>query len=225
MKESISKCVQPYTMTSSVRVEALIDAVRYVVTEEIAGTLVECGVWQGGSIMAMALTLLELGTTREIFLYDTFRGMTAPTSVDISVRGTVAADRYRAMVRADKSSSWCYADRDTVLQNVVSTGYPPHLIHLVQGPVEVTLPSNAPERIALLRLDTDWHDSTRHELVHLFPRVSQFGVLICDDYGHWFGARKAVDEYFGKGISDLESISKSARILIKRSHPWIHLRA
>jgi O-methyltransferase len=68
-------------------------------------------------------------------------------------------------------------------------------VRLVKGKVEDTVPKNAPEKIALLRLDTDWYESTRRELVHLFPRLVPGGVLIIDDYGHWQGARKAVDEY------------------------------
>ncbi|HYM86681.1 MAG TPA: TylF/MycF/NovP-related O-methyltransferase, partial [Pseudoxanthomonas sp.] len=55
-----------------------------------------------------------------------------------------------------------------------------------------------PECIALLRLDTDWYESTRHEMIHLFPRLCVGGVLILDDYGHWLGARRAVDEYLGE---------------------------
>ena len=69
-------------------------------------------------------------------------------------------------------------------------------MHFVQGMVEETIPAGAPEKIALLRLDTDWYESTHHEMVHLFPRISDGGVLIIDDYGHWAGARRAVDEYF-----------------------------
>jgi O-methyltransferase len=57
------------------------------------------------------------------------------------------------------------------------------------------LPEFAPECISLLRLDTDWYESTRHELIHLFSRISKGGVIIIDDYGHWKGAREAVDEY------------------------------
>ena len=47
-----------------------------------------------------------------------------------------------------------------------------------------------------MRLDTDWYESTKHELTHLFPLLSSGGVIIIDDYGHWQGAKKAVDEYF-----------------------------
>jgi hypothetical protein len=85
-----------------------------------------------------------------------------------------------------------------VKQAVYSTGYNRDKFHFVQGMVEDTLPEKAPEQIALLRLDTDWYESTRHELIHLFPRLSRGGVLIIDDYGDWEGARKAVDEYIAQ---------------------------
>jgi hypothetical protein len=74
--------------------------------------------------------------------------------------------------------------------------------------VEDTIPSHAPEQIAVLRLDTDWYESTKHELFHLFPRLSKNGILIVDDYGCWAGSRKAVDEYF----ADFESRPLLARI-------------
>ena len=61
--------------------------------------------------------------------------------------------------------------------------------------MEDTIPKKAPQMISLLRLDTDWYESTRHELIHLFPRIAPFGVIIIDDYGHWQGVREAVDEY------------------------------
>ena len=77
-----------------------------------------------------------------------------------------------------------------------STGYDEGMVHLVKGRVEETIPQHAPDSIALLRLDTDWYESTKHELERLFPRLSKHGILIIDDYGHWQGARRAVDEYF-----------------------------
>jgi O-methyltransferase len=76
-----------------------------------------------------------------------------------------------------------------------STGYDMGRIHFVKGKVEDTIPNGAPSRIAILRLDTDWYESTRHELENLYPRLSPRGVLIIDDYGHWAGCRQAVDEY------------------------------
>jgi len=85
--------VRPYTMTSDQRVAALCDAVRYVVSNRIPGDIVECGVWKGGSMMAVARTLLELGErTRDLHLFDTFDGMTAPTGEDVALTGESAAD-------------------------------------------------------------------------------------------------------------------------------------
>ncbi|MGQ0577424.1 MAG: TylF/MycF/NovP-related O-methyltransferase [Betaproteobacteria bacterium] len=189
--------VRPYTMTSDQRVAALCDAVRYVVSNRVPGDIVECGVWKGGSMMAVARTLLELGErTRDLRLFDTFEGMTAPTGQDVALTGESAADLMAASTdREDADSVWCRAPLDVVRQAMASVGYDGSKIHYIKGRVEDTIPDSAPGRIALLRLDTDWYESTRHEMIHLFPRLSVGGVLILDDYGHWLGARRAVDEY------------------------------
>lgn len=182
------RAVAPYTMTSTERIHALIRAVTYVVTCGIPGDLVECGVWKGGSVMAMALTLLRLqDNTRNLYLYDTFAGMTAPEDRDVDYEGMSAerlgeAGRYVAV-------------QEQVEAVVLSTGYDRSRIHFVPGRVEDTIPAQAPGVISLLRLDTDWYASTRHELAYLFPRLAPGGVLIVDDYGHWQGARQALDEY------------------------------
>ena len=189
--------VRPYTMTSDERVAALCDAVRYVVTNRVPGAIVECGVWKGGSMMAVARTLLELGErTRDLHLFDTFEGMTAPTGEDIALTGESAAELIASSTdREDAESVWCRAPLDVVQQVMRSVGYDGTKIHYIKGRVEETIPASAPERIALLRLDTDWYESTRHEMIHLFPRLCIGGVLVLDDYGHWLGARRAVDEY------------------------------
>jgi O-methyltransferase len=88
------------------------------------------------------------------------------------------------------------ASLDEVRKALALIEYPAERLHFVQGLVEETIPGEAPEQIAILRLDTDWEASTRHELEHLWPRLSPGGVLIIDDYGHWARARKAVDDYF-----------------------------
>jgi hypothetical protein len=183
--------VRPYTLTSSERMVSLTRAVAYVVDHSIPGDLVECGVWKGGSVMLMARALLRRAEhRRDIHLFDTFEGMTEPTSHDVSYNGEVASRTY---VRVNERL--IAIGLDEVKKNVLSVGYDPERIHFIKGKVEETIPRYAPGRIALLRLDTDWYESTKHELVHLFPRVSPGGVVIVDDYGHWSGARRAVDEY------------------------------
>jgi O-methyltransferase len=191
VESRIIKLAQPFTLTSPERLLGLIDAVRYVCRSGIAGDIVECGVWRGGSIMAAAATLLAEGdSSRDLWLFDTFEGMTAPTAQDRDHRGNGAQGFY------DRIPRWLAAAMDDVRKHVESTGYPAERLHFVAGPVEQTVPHPPLGRIAILRLDTDWYESTRHELVHLFPLLVEGGVLILDDVGHWQGARQAVEEYF-----------------------------
>jgi hypothetical protein len=209
--------VKPFTMTSPERVIALCDAVAYVAKNRIEGAVVECGVWRGGSSMAAALMLAELGERdRDFYLFDTFEGMSEPSEHDRRARDAAPASTLLATSdRADKI--WCVASLDDVSANLESAGCDMARMHLVQGKVEDTVPAGAPAEIALLRLDTDWYESTRHELEHLFPRLAVGGVLIIDDYGAWEGARRAVDEYIdatGAAIL-LNRIDETGRIGIK----------
>ena len=184
------------TMTSIERMHALWTATRYVAANGIPGALVECGVWRGGSVMLMAATLLRCGdTAREIWLYDTFDGMTEPGGDDVqAMSGRAAAEILRERARTPDDPFWGISPREVVEHNLRRTGYPFERFRFVEGDVAVTIPASAPAGIALLRLDTDWYASTRHELAHLYPRLHSGGVLIVDDYGYWRGARKATDE-------------------------------
>lgn len=195
---AIIASVQPYTMTGPPRLYALIQAVQYVVANRIPGDIVECGVWKGGSMMAVAQTLLQTNSTeRHLHLFDTFEGMTPPKEIDASRHGVKAAGKFKER-QTGGGSDWCYAPLEAVQQALYSTGYDPAKLHFIKGRVEDTIPTHAPPAISILRLDTDWYESTRHELVHLFPRLAQHGVLIIDDYDYWDGSRKATDEYLSQ---------------------------
>ncbi len=162
--------VNDYTETSLERVSALCNAVKYVVAHNIPGDIVECGVWKGGSMMAVARTLLTLNVCdRNLYLFDTFEGMTRPTGKDISYGGERAIESWAAQRREDESSSWCHCSLEDVKQAMYGVGYDNARIFFVKGKVEATIPARAPDKISLLRLDTDWYESTKHELVHLFP--------------------------------------------------------
>jgi hypothetical protein len=188
------RAVEPYTLTSHERVVALRDAVRYVSEAGIEGAIVECGVWRGGSMLVVASTLVAAGDlTRDLYLYDTFTQMPPPGDEDVDLLGTKAADVYDDALAFE---GFANLPVDAVRKLMESTGYPPERMHFVKGMVEDTIPAEVPDRIALARLDTDWYSSTVHEMEHLFPRVSEGGVLIVDDYGHFMGAKQAVDEYF-----------------------------
>jgi O-methyltransferase len=213
------RAVRGYTLTSYARIAVLADAVRYIVASGIEGDLVECGVWKGGSVMAAALTLKQAGDTdRNLYLFDTFAGMPEPGAEDVRspYDGYSLHKRWRR--HADSDSEWAGVPVETVRANVESTGYPRERIKCVAGMVEETIPAEAPERIAMLRLDTDWYASTKHELEHLFARLAEGGVLIVDDYGHYEGARRAVDEYFAETDQRvlLNRIDYTGRVAIKQ---------
>ena len=210
------EAVRPYTMTSSQRVVALCDAIRYICAHRIRGDIVECGVWRGGGMLAAARTLLECGDDkRTLWLYDTFSGMTPPDDVDRRLDDHArAADLLAGSTRG--ADIWAVADLEEVKHTMSLCAYPEDKIRYVVGPIERTLPETSPREIALLRLDTDWYASTRHELVHLFPRLSAGGVLIVNDYGYWEGQRKAVDEYLASIDTPvfLARIDQAARIAV-----------
>jgi hypothetical protein len=193
--------VAALTLSSPAAIAALCSAVRYVVKEGVPGDFVECGVWRGGSMMVIALTLLDLeATDRALWLYDTYSGMTAPTAIDVrDLDGATPAPDFASGYLPNGGHRWANASVEETRSNMESTGYPNDRLRYVVGKVEDTLPDTAPEQVALLRLDTDFYDSTRHELEHLYPRLVRRGVLVLDDYGSWQGFRKAVDEFIAAG--------------------------
>jgi len=211
--------VRPYTMTSNERLFGLIEAVKYVIQHNIPGDFVECGVWKGGSMMAIAETLLKLGiNNRQLYLYDTFSGMTAPTEEDKDSLNRNAADQLEN--DADNKSEsvvWAYSTLDEVKKNFANIAYPSENIHFIKGDILQTIPNYIPNQIALLRLDTDWYASTRHEMIHLYPLLNKNGVLIIDDYGFWKGSRQAVDEYITEQNIQilLNRMDDTGRIAIK----------
>ena len=222
-QRAIVEQAQPYTMTGPERIVAAIDAVEYVTRRGVPGAIAECGVWRGGSVLAMVLALQRLGVDdRDIYLFDTFEGMAAPTDADTSPYDEPAVASWaRARASGKRLWDWWFDPKDVGVDSVrrllQATGYPPEHLHFVVGKVEDTVPDEAPTEFAILRLDTDWYESTRHELIHLYPRLSSGGVLIVDDYGHWDGCRMAVDEYFGGTVPAVyfSRIDYSARVAIK----------
>jgi hypothetical protein len=216
----IIESVRRYTMAKTVdKIFPILNAVRYVNEHQVPGSVVECGVWRGGMMMAAARLLLELGdTSRELYLYDTFEGMAEPTDKDTDVKGKKALARYREAPRTTGGGvDWCYASLEEVTSNLESTGYPMEKVHLVKGLVEDTLPAGVPAQISILRLDTDWYASSKCEMLHLFPRLQPGGVIILDDYGFWQGCRQATDEYLKANQVQLHlvRVDEACRVGIK----------
>jgi O-methyltransferase len=211
--------VRSKTMTSLERLVSLSRSIDYLVANKIKGDFVECGVWKGGSMMLAASRLIQhKDTSRKLFLFDTYEGMSEPSSADVSsVDHQTAAELLTQSERTEGNNVWCYSSLDEVKQNLVLTGYPESNMHFVKGKVEETLPHPSINQIALLRLDTDWYESTRHELETMYDLVVPGGIIIVDDYGHWRGSKQAVDEFLlNRGLSlMLTRIDYTGRLIIK----------
>lgn len=211
--------VKDFTMTSPERIFGLMEAVDYVVRNKVQGDIVECGVWRGGSMLCIAEELLaQKDNSRQLYLYDTFEGMPPPTTDDVDFSDQKAASLLIQEKDKENSLIWAYSTLDSVKKTMAISEYPGSKIQYIVGKVEDTIPRTLPEKIALLRLDTDWYESTRHELIHLFPKLVPGGVLIIDDYGFWKGARKAVDEYLAENSIQilLNRMDDTGRIAIKQ---------
>lgn len=207
------------TMTSIERMNSLYEAVKYIEKNNIPGDIVECGVWRGGSSMLVAKTLKSLNSeNRSIYLYDTFSGMSEPTENDFK-EGLNKKDVFNMWKKSQSNSynDWCYAPISVVKNNLFKTKYNKDKLVFIKGKVEETIPKKIPKKISILRLDTDWYESTYHELTHLFPLLVKGGVLIIDDFGSWQGAKKAVLDYFEENNIKifLNRIDYTGRIGIK----------
>ena len=198
--------VRPFSMCSDARLRSLYRAVRHVVRRHIAGDLVECGAARGGSALLLALAAARLGEPRRTWVFDTFAGLPAPSPGDPDF---AEAQRYVGTCRGE------LADVEALF---AGAGLREQAV-LVKGLFQDTLPATPIPRIAVLHLDGDWYDSVRVCLERLYDAVAPGGVIQIDDYGHWAGARKAVDEFFRRrGIPPrLRYVDYTGRTLTKRA--------
>ena len=211
----IKKCMQ-YSMTPYIRIWTLINSINYISSNNIQGDFVECGVWKGGNLILYNILNKKKNLNRKIYGYDTFEGMSAPSRFDFkknTLSQTYINNLYNQ--RTNSKSGWSKCTMDEVRDNLLTESSLEN-INLIKGKVEDTLlnKDNVPEKISILRLDTDFYESTKIELEVLFPRLEKNGILIIDDYGYKYGARKAVDEYF-KDRPFLIYVDHDCRMLIK----------
>lgn len=198
-REIVSRVIEKkLSMAGRERLFATLLACRHVASNGIEGDFVECGVWRGGNSLIAADVFSRLCKPAKVYLYDTFAGMTPPTSIDLE-----AATGKPAKLRFDREKSaahcgWCFAPVEDVEGHFRDAGLLSDYVRIIKGDVLETLTNedNLPKRISVLRLDTDWYESTKKELEIFWPRLEPGGILMIDDYGHWGGARKATDEFF-----------------------------
>jgi O-methyltransferase len=201
--------IKPYTKSDVPRLMSMLDALKLIDQKEIPGDVVEVGVWRGGNIMLARL----LSPQRRCWLYDTFDGMTVPSEFDVKRSGDKAIDRYN--LKRAGGTKWDAVSLEEVKNGFRQNKIDPLQLNFIVGPVELTAPLLRPQTIALLRLDVDWYAPTKVALEQLYPKLSAGGILIVDDYGHWMGCAKAVDEYFEDSAPPFEDVDYSCRIFFK----------
>jgi O-methyltransferase len=207
------------TMVSFERLLTTLMACKYAILNSIPGDFVECGVWRGGNAIVAAEVIKLQGSDKHVWLYDTFAGMTPPSDADMDLQGVRAFSEFNQSQR-DGYNEMYFASLDDVQKQFELRGLLGTNIHFVRGDVAETLtPNQLPMKsISVLRLDTDWYESTKREMETLYPILSEGGCLIIDDYGHWQGSQKAVDEYFVsiKINPYLQYIDYTGRICVKQ---------
>ena len=182
------------------------DAVNYILQNNIEGCIIECGVESGNFEHIWINELMKNNSVRDIYLFDTFGGLVEPTEYDYTCKDAKIYQMnkdevyttWKNNVIDEKVNSWCYTPLDKVKQRLNSTGYPENNLHYVVGNVMETLKDKTtiPEKIAILRLDTDWYESSKYELEQMYDNVVKGGIIIFDDYYHWDGQRRATDDFF-----------------------------
>ena len=218
-ESAILNDIKEYTMTSIPSQWSLLQSIKHVIRNNVEGSFVECGIFRGGNIILMSKLLEEHKVEKNIFAYDTFEGMPLPGKDDLDLRGNSSIDKFLELKNSEKEGSqWCYCNIKDVKNNIkkFNINYLKN-INFIKGRVEETLLDikNLPKKISLLRLDTDFYSSTKIELNILFPLLEKNGILIVDDYGHFKGAKKSVDEFFNEKKVWLHRVDYSTRLLIK----------
>jgi len=205
------------TMVNFDQLVSTVIACKWVVKNGIPGSFVECGVWRGGNAIVAAEIFRLNNSSNDVWLFDTFEGMVRPTDLDLDYSGRPALNEYLSSIKSEYIE-WCYASLEDVKNNFSEKGLLDNNINFVKGNVNETLKEiSYLQKIAVLRLDTDWYESTKIQLEVLYPKLSIGGCLIIDDYGAWQGCKAAVDEYFEKTAERpfFECSGHSGRVGIK----------
>lgn len=190
------------SMVGRKRLISLTEACNHVVLSGVKGDFVECGVWRGGASILATKIFEKHKDFRQVWLFDTFAGMTEPSAKDNKHGSTFdkTLEKYSQLDRGN-TNEWCLASLAEVKNNFSKSLVPLSRVRFVKGDVRETLlnQSSLPEQISVLRLDTDFYDSTLIELEVLYPRLAKGGILLIDDYGTWEGCAKAVEDFFSRG--------------------------
>lgn len=189
------------SMLPMARIDNIHRCIRDVVEHDVPGDVIETGVWRGGATIFMRGVLEALGdTTRRVWVADSFEGLPEPDAE----RFPLEAERFHGSV-IQRGYDRFAVDLPAVRRNFEAYGLLDDRVRFLPGWFSDTLPHAPIERLAVMRLDGDYYESTIDALDALYPKLSVGGYVIVDDYGEdsWTNCRQAVDEFrTAHGIDD-----------------------
>jgi hypothetical protein len=186
-RRRLRELVLPYTFASPERINNLYRLARRIEVERIPGDVIECGVCNGGTAAVLARFASRSRMGRTVWLFDSFQGMPNVTKKDGSSIDGETAESHMGKEVGDP------ARVNEVLRKVRANR---KRVRIVPGWFQETLPTFNAKGIALLNIDADWYESVKLCLETFYDRVVTGGFVSFDDYGHWPGCRRAVDEFF-----------------------------
>ena len=173
------------TMIGLKRLDNIQFCLETVIREGVKGDLIETGVWRGGACILMRAVLAAYGIEdRKVFVADSFEGLPKPDPKRFPVD---QGDRHHM-------ASYLAVSQEDVENNFKKYNLLDDKVVFLKGWFKDTLPKAPIEKLAILRLDGDMYGSTWDALSNLYPRLSEGGFCIIDDYG-LEGCKRAVDDY------------------------------
>ncbi|MBA4367323.1 MAG: hypothetical protein C0403_06750 [Desulfobacterium sp.] len=190
--------IMPYTLVGIGGLEATYKIARQLNRDNVEGDFFELGVARGGCAALIGKTIFDtdepICPPRNLWLFDSFEGLPDPTKDDYDIaKGEGTGDHVHVL-----SKGSCLGTFEEVKKLMLDTmGFPADKVIFVKGWFQDTIPlyRDRIQKIALLRVDGDWYESTKCCLEGLYDKVVAGGVVIIDDYASCFGSRKAVDEF------------------------------
>lgn len=175
--------IPKYTMVSPRMLFELDDLTREVLKSGVRGSIVECGVWNGGSAAIMAATARDCSADVDYWLFDSFEGLPKPTDDD------------PAEVQDYYFQGWNTGTAERAREAMQRVGVDPRRLNICAGWFEDTFPQQKIDSIAVLHIDSDWYESVLRCLEAWFDKVAVGGVIILNDYNQWHGCNKAVADF------------------------------
>lgn len=166
-----------FTMLGCRRARTLYRLATAIERSRVPGSIVDCGVWNGGSTAMMAAG----APSRTAWAFDSFEGLPEPGPEDQEANGWAGS---------------CLGTEEHV-HEAFRRFARPEQARTVKGWFQDTFPVTGSQvgPIALLHADGDWYESVRLTLETFYEQMSPGGWIVVDDYSFWSGAKIAVDEF------------------------------